>query len=85
MCINKKKSNSFLKFLFSNLYHRVLIYSILYIYRDPIYIGPKISMNSLIEKSKKLGLKDKIDKLYNLKNDDLFGNPVAEKWVYMKK
>lgn len=71
--------------MFSNLYHRVLIYCVLYIYRDAIYKGPKISINSLIEKSKKLGLKDKIDKLYNLKNDDLFGNPVAEKWVYMKK
>lgn len=44
-----------------------------------------MSVNSLIKKSEQLRLKDKIDKLYNLKNDDLFGNPITEKWVYMEK
>lgn len=57
----------------------------MYFYREPIYIGPQISVNSLIERLNKLELKGKIDKLYNLKNDDLFGNPLTEKWVYIEK
>jgi len=63
----------------------ILYNKIIYIFcRQSVYLGPNISVNSLIEETKQLKLKEKI-KLYNLENDYLFGRPLSRKWEELEK
>lgn len=53
----------------------------LYFYRQPIYFGPNVFGNDLLQESKQLKLLNHNIELYNLKNDDLFGKPLNTKWI----
>ncbi|XP_060847831.1 uncharacterized protein LOC132927329 [Rhopalosiphum padi] len=51
--------------------------------RDLFYIGPNVSVKSLVEECKEFKANKKIP--YNLGNDDLFGKPLNTKWEKIEK
>lgn len=65
----------------------IIIVNILYLYLcwQSSYFGPMVFGSDILQESKQLKLIDDQKKLYNLRNDDLFGKPLNTKWEKIEK